>query len=425
MRSFNNLFGIITMLLPMAVFSGCRENDQLSPDRWNTTLLIYDAACQSDTLHFPYSGKWKVTSELEWITLGTTEGEGAIYLPLYIQENDDNSSRETIIKLLSQENEEAEIKIIQLPDANNGAPLVNLPKSYGLGWGYDLKEDYADITGVRGQVFDVASLINDWGKDAIVTEMNTVTNMSFVKAQSSETLQQEISGKVTGKVDIKVASAKVSVEYNRQISEQKDRLYVWCRDFRGVQTAYFDNDVDLFDSDVVRWCTTYSFQLSVRNDSPKEIVRKFGTHLVTQSCLGGKLDYYFTVSTDLTTEVEKIITAINVKVLCFKTSHTWVDENVWTNVKKDFIGNFVVTGGGEAGQRLNAQLKQYASKGEPLTDETLFDNWYACFSNAEKVKADDLAMVDFRVVPIWYIISRLNPEKGKAVEEYILKEYLR
>lgn len=424
MRFIHRANPLLYPLLFLLVLLACSDDNEPAPPNIEKTVLTYDAACHTDTLHFPFSGSWEIVADPEWTTVGRKEGMGDIIIPIYIQENNDGVSREGIIKVLL-EGKEAELKIMQSPDHNNGTPLVNLPKTYGLGWGYDLKEDYADISGVRGQVFDAAALINDWGEDAIAIETSTVTNMSFVKAQSSETLQQEMAGKVTGSVDLKVASAKVSVEYNKQITEQKDRLYVWCRDFRGVKTAYFDNDVDILDEEVVRWSTTYSFRLSVRNDTPKDIVKKFGTHLVTQACLGGKLDYYFTVSTDVTTEVEKIITAINVKVLFFKKSHTWVDEEVWTDVKKDFVGNFVVTGGGLAGERLNSQLKLYASKGEPLMDDTLFDKWYSCFEHAGKVNPDDLAMVDFKVVPIWYVVSRLDPAKGAALEEYVTKEYLK
>lgn len=58
----------------------------------------------------------------------------------------------------------------------------------------------------------------------------------------------------------------------------------------------------------------------------------------------------------------------------FQSSSTTVDEKTWTEIKKDFQGNFVVTGGGDSGTILNRQMKEYASKGEPLTDPTLFEN---------------------------------------------------
>lgn len=102
-------------------------------------------------------------------------------------------------------------------------------------------------------------------------------------------------------------------------------------------------------------------QLS-KNDKVEDIVRKFGTHVVTSSNLGGKLDYYFTLSQDIKTEIEKVVTSINVKILFFKSSSTTVDEKTWTEIKKDFQGNFVVTGGGDSGTILNRQMKSMLPK---------------------------------------------------------------
>lgn len=387
--------------------------------------LSYDAACQNDTLRLKYSGAWNVESCPEWISMPVKSAEGDIILPLYVQQNDDGIARKGDILIDLVNSDSLTFAIAQDASDNNGYHLLNLPESYGLGWGYDLREDYADLAGIRGQVFDVCALRNDWGDDIIMLDTHQVTNLYYARGESSETLQKDMSGKVSGGIDLKIASAKVSVEFDKQITEQKDRLYVWCRDFRGVRMAYFDNDIDLLDEETVKWCTTYSFRRSVSEDSASEIVRKFGTHLITKSCLGGKLDYYFTVSTDVTTEIEKIITTINAKLLFFKTSHTWVDEKVWSEVKKDFQGNFIVTGGGVTGDYLNAQLKKYAAKGEPLTDPELFDRWYECFNSAQTAKDSDLAMVDFNVIPIWYIVRLIDKEKGDAVKNYIITSYLK
>ena len=124
-----------------------------------------------------------------------------------------------------------------------------------------------------------------------------------------------------------------------------------------MKLAYFGNDVDLYDEEVLKWCTTSSFRNAVKNNPPQDIVRKFGTHVVTASYLGGKLDYYFTVTQNTKTTVEQISTTINVKVLFISTSASIVDEKTWQEVKKSFEGNFNVSGGGDAGIRLNSELQ--------------------------------------------------------------------
>ena len=99
-------------------------------------------------------------------------------------------------------------------------------------------------------------------------------------------------------------------------------------------------------------------------------------------------------------------------------------EKVWTEIKKDFEGQFHVSGGGEYGKRLNEEFDKYVSKGEPLQDQTLTDQWYACFENSN-TPDEDLVMVDFYVIPIWDIVEVLNPSKAQEIEDYITNKYLK
>lgn len=63
-------------------------------------------------------------------------------------------------------------------------------------------------------------------------------------------------------------------------------------------------------------------------------------------------------------------------------------------------------------------------KGEPLQDQTLTDQWYACFENSN-TPDEDLVMVDFYVIPIWDIVEVLNPSKAQEIEDYITNKYLK
>lgn len=325
-------YAVFTLIGVLSLIACNSENESHVTLETSPTMNL-SAACHTDTLRFKADESWQAECDAEWITLSSTEGCGDGILPIYIQQNDDDVSREGVI-VIRNSHSKVSVTINQSDNDNNGSPIINLAKDCGLGWGYDLNEDYADIAGIRGQIFDAAALKNDYGSEAIRIDAHASTNMCFEKAQSSTQLQSEIGGKVSGEVDIKVAKAKVSVEYNKQINEQKDRLYVWCRDARIVKLSYFGNDVSLTDRDVLKWCTTSSFRKSVKNDKVEDIVRKFGTHVVTSSYLGGKLDYYFTVSQDIKTEIEKVVTTINVKILFFKSSSTTVDEKTWTEIKK-------------------------------------------------------------------------------------------
>ena len=415
-------FYILLLLLTGACNDSVEKN--VCPVLESASKVTYDARCQTDTVRFAASGHWKATVSDGWITLLRAEGDGDGVVPLYIQQNDAGRTRQATLTIQLEGEQQLAVSLTQYMPDTNGSIIVDLPRTFGLGWGYDYSIDHADVDGWRGQVFDAAALHNDCGEDAVMVDHSTSTQLYFARAETSQKLQSEISGKLTGSVNLLVAGAKVSVEYKNQIEEQKDCLYVWCRDFRTVKCSYFSNDVDLLSEDVVQWCTTQEFRNSVKKDNAEEFVRKYGTHLITTSYLGGKLDYYFTVSQDVKTTTEQLITTINVKILWFKKTSTTVDEKVWSEVKKDFEGQFHASGGGEYGKRFNEELEKAVANGEPLDDPNLADEWYACFENSY-TPDEDLVMVDFYVIPIWEIVEVLNPSKARAIEDYITNEYLK
>lgn len=385
--------------------------------------LVCDARCQYQTIAFSTEEKWTLSSDADWITIRQKEGVGTTSSALYIQQNDERYERRATVSITTSSGKSQTVSIVQqLPD-ENGA-MIEFTKTFGLGWGYDLKEDLADVNGIRGQVFDIEALSNDYEDNVINVDNHTITKTQYAYGYSHQELETEMGTKVSASINLKVARATVSAEYSEQIKEQKDRLYIWWRDMRLVKKTYFSNDVNFNDKSVIDWCTTSAFRNSCKNDTPADLVKKFGTHLIVVSDLGGKFDYYFTLSSDVKEKIESLVTTVSVKILGFKKNSTSVNEKTWTDVKRDFKGKFYVEGGGIYGTRLNNALNECISQGTPIADERLFDNWFNCFSNIANIDMANLTMVDFEVIPIWDIVSIRNSEKGKDVREYITKNYL-
>ena len=387
--------------------------------------VSYDASCQMDTVRLTASGHWTVETDAEWVTLCIKEGTSDGLIPIYIQQNDMGRLRSATLTISASDGHTQTVSLSQMPTDGNGAAVVNMPLTFGIGWGYDLAADVADAQGLRGQVFDAAALVNDYGTDAFHNEPLTSTSLKYVREESTEQLQTKMAAKFAGRADILVASAKVSVEFARQISEQRDRLYVWCRDLRTVKKRVMDNDIELTDKEVALYCTTADFRQSVYNDTPADFVRKYGTHIVTSTTLGGKLDYWFTVSKSVSSTVEQIITEINVRVLFIKKSWTTVSEDSWEEVQKDFIGNFHVAGGGTAGVALDNAFKVYAENRELQSDTGLYETWYKCFESSTTARDEDLVMVDCGLTPIWNVVGALDKQKAADIENYVVKQYLK
>ena len=414
----------------LLLVAACSDSDGTSPiTLLSPESLEFDAQCQTDTIRFKAAGHWTATTDSEWMTLTVTEGrgEGEQQLPLYIQQNDDESLRRANVTIKADDGTTLSIPLRQLMPSENGNIAMNLPKNYGLGWGYDLKTDIADIEGLRGQIFDAAALKKYYGDDIIQVSNATSTQIMWESGQSHEELETKMSGRLCGKADLLVASGKVEMQYSKQISEKKDRRYIWARDFRQVKLAGFGLSMPYGNSTGMKRCTTYSFRNAVSRYSARDIVNKYGTHLVTTSALGGKLDYYFTLSQSVKTEVEQLVTTIQVKVLFVKKSSTSVEEHVWQEIKTDFEASFQLRGGGAIGEKLSKKLQDLSDNGTMLSeaDGPLFEQWDLRFADVENVDPDDLVMVNFQVMPIWEIIEPLNPTKAAEVEEYVMETYLK
>ncbi len=408
------------------VLASCSEDEsrdvlQLTSD----PAVTYDSSCQRDTVCFNATGGWKAETDARWLTLAQQEGTGDGRLPIYIQQNDGEQQRTATITITTHDGQQLQVALTQrLPDVN-GLSYVNLPKEYGVGWGYDMKTDVADVAGLRGQVFDAQRLLNDY-PNAIREANSTHTDLYFTSGNSHTELQQNMGAKFAGSADILVASAKVSVEYDNQTKETEDSRYVWARTFMSVKMASLGSVVDLGDEYIVRYCTTDEFfKEAMSKRSPEEFVKKYGTHLVTSSTLGGKLDYYFTISQKVRTEIERIITHINVKILFIETSTTTIDEKTWTDIQRDFKARYQVSGGGNVGIELNNQLRSCGEKNQPLENPELFEKWNDCFKDPNTVNPDDLTMIGFQVRPIWQVVEAINPKKADEIEAYVKKKYLK
>ena len=388
--------------------------------------LNWDASCQRDNIVFNADCGWNVESDCDWLTIEVDNGYGNGVVPVYVQQNDGGIDRTGNIRLQFEDGTKVDISVCQeASDLNSYGVLVNLPMTYGVGWGYDYSVDHADIDGIRGQIVDEAKLNRITGNQALITEAYASNYTRCVSEQSSARLIEKVSGELSAGVDIKIASAKLSGSFSKQTTENVDRLYVWYRDMRSVRKAHMSADL----SDIAKNCLTNDFKKAIdalkNGGSVKDFVNKYGTHFIWNSTLGGKFDWYFTVNQDIKETAEKIVVTVTVKLLFWKKTSTSVDEKLWTEVKKDFIADFEVTGGGEKGKNLNEALKATASKGEPLSDPDLITRWQDCFVNPNTAKDEDLTMIDFKVYPIWNIVKKVDKDVAKKIEDYILNEYLK
>lgn len=415
----------VIFLLGIVMTLACTRND-VQVEVVSPMSLNWDASCQRDSIIFNADCSWNAESDCDWLTIEADSGNGNGIVPVYIQQNDSETDRAGNITLHFKRGKDVRITVSQeSSDLNSYSELVNLPMTYGVGWGYDYSVDHADIDGVRGQIIDEARVNRFTGNTSLISEPHVSTHAEYVSEQTSTTLVDKISTTLSGEVDIKIASAKISGTFSRQTTENKDRLYVWYRDIRTVRRAYVNADI----LDITEYCLTSDFVRAIdelkKGGSPKDFVNKYGTHFIWNSTLGGKFDWYFTVSQEVKETVEQLILTITVKLLFWKKTSTSVDEKVWKDIKKDFIAYFEVSGGGAKGKELNSALQATASRGEPLSNPDLITLWQNCFNNSSVAKDEELTIVDFDVYPIWEIIECVDEGVARQIENFITNDYLK
>ena len=422
--------------LVVAVLAGCSSDEEVlpaMPARLTSEASVrYDACCQRDTIRFEAQGTWTASVDADWVTLPQSSNHAGNVLPLYIQQNDDNTLRVATVTITVGGDSQSVGGDLQSPTkltvalsqrvAEDNSKTIN-PADAGLnycvGWGYDAKADVADASGLRGQVLDGSKI------DSYVRLENDASNDMRLESGFTHTeLEQKIGAKVYLDANLFVASAKMEAQFSKQVSAVEDRRFVWCSDYKTVKTASISADLDLGNESSINGVVTAAFKNSVRDDSPKELVQKFGTHIITVSTLGGKLNYYFSYSRKVTTEVETVIKTVQAKVLFVRKTWTSKDEKVWSEISESFKSSYDVSGGGAIGNELRRQLEQSAKKGNEIEDNTLFDKWSNVFKTPQTANLADLAMVDFKVMPIWEIVEPINKSKAEQIENYVKNDYL-
>ncbi len=425
------LFIIFSLL---SIFISACEKESHTPG-FSTSLPSYlelDASCQVLEIPLGGIGNWRASTDCKWLTGIDTLGKEGESCRIYIEQNDGPALRKGKMTVYPEKGEAVDIFLDQLPiDSNGWEDVVKLPHNFGIGWGYDAKTEVADISGVRGQIFNAEELKKVYKNNKASVALNsTGVSQELIYDNSAEAISKKISTTVYGEIDLKAASVKIEGEYAQQISEKKNRLYVWYRDWRQVKVCYIT--VDIRDKNRAPQCFTSQFSKCISDVAngkmtPAEFVKTYGTHLIQRSFLGGKMDYYFTVSNDIKEKVETITLTVSVKFLGIKKSSSSVKENTWIDIKKDFIGNFYVKGGGGVGADVSALFAFYCNRGEALPEiySGKIEEWQKVFSNPNLVNPEDLTLVNFYVQPIWDIVKMQESEAAEKIEKYIREEYLR
>ncbi|WP_207421806.1 MAC/perforin domain-containing protein [Desertivirga brevis] len=281
-----------------------------------------------------------------------------------------------------------------------------------LGYGYDVTGEYSDSSAVRGSVVDIAKL-QRLQPTRVVVGKHTSTETNIMTTNNAEELARQISMDV---MDLRFFN----------MNEQERKKY-----FKGEINTYF-SDNNPFKSKYIygRSCEkrtigflsfnygsldsilTPSFGSDIQTKTPSEIIRKYGTHVLTRINIGSKFTVMYqseTTNPDWEKAAQQGFTIALAKT--FGSFSGYLD---YSN-SKSAPGNYAQKISFKASGGDPSLIKVTV---DPVTKVTTVDHreWIKLFKNeqAELVNIQN-------VQPIYEFVS--DPVKQKEVKSYF-DEYL-
>lgn len=194
-------------------------------------------------------------------------------------------------------------KLLRLTNMND----VNEKLRTVLGRGYDMTNRYAWSQDCKESVIDLKKVLADTNtsnvyiaRDANIGSGSStiIIGETMTKYRKNYSMSIVKGASVSGGLDAigKLSfSAETGHSFNKEISETNNRLF-------STKMFYVAKDANFFNTntvDMLREFLSDRFKGDLNVMRPKDIIRKYGTHVLLGGILGGRLDYHLsTVSTE-------------------------------------------------------------------------------------------------------------------------------
>jgi hypothetical protein len=174
----------------------------------------------------------------------------------------------------------------------------NLPASspakgdfYLLGYGYDVTGEFADSSAARDQIIDVVKLDNDRPSSVVVGKGDEGRSRTII-ADNCETYSMKLSSWTEATLGSRLYKGAITSFFPDQDALSEKHIYAGY--------TYIIQKNRIFCAthpEVLRTYLTDAFKIDIESSSPQDIVKKYGTHLLTDILLGSKLDIVYQAET--------------------------------------------------------------------------------------------------------------------------------
>lgn len=325
---------LMALAIAMTTFVACSSDDDNKyvadvtvPATVSTTTegnILVEAGASEFTFDIKTDGAWKVTSQNRFLHVKNGQGTGNATVTVAVENNtfEDRKLGHLDITFPGHEelNQTLNVEQKYLGDyGGNAADIIQLNnKIYGVGFSYDCKGEWASPNSVKVEVFNTSDLINDGILATGVAQMQlsdyTVTGSTVSEVSNKLTVKASIEGSYGG------FKGEANASFDMETSESNTYEYA---------STYFD--IQLYRASLSKSPQSLIFDYMTddaynainglpvetkrgkRNlygntrEGLKRLIEDFGTHVIVEAGLGGRLRRSLQVNTS------EITTAYDVK----------------------------------------------------------------------------------------------------------------
>ncbi len=421
---FNSLTAVAGLVIMASICFSCSDSDSDVPSVEVTPLELSEQQVEIGSDGRYYSVTMQVngsdlslqdvhaTTDADWIRLeaDTISRDGR--LTFYVKPNTSTRSREGIINLtlhstLSTLNSQFTVHQRCEAEDDNNAVEGGLTRKARVGYGYNMLIDYMNPECVTEPIIDYEKLVQaeeSWGT-IIAEEGRSEQSLSYHSSYSIEEMQSWMSKQSSTEVDFLFVNKSVSKFQSTSDYDMSQQTFGYSSLSKIVATRYIDEGKvqsiirqggDIFTEDFREMYNEVNSNPTA--DNVRQMVQKFGTHLVTYADLGGRLDYSVNFSSEETSRetVDKYMKYKNGQ----KKEDKEIREAAHAIINSGGL-NFDIYGGTETAI---TALKNHASTKDRYgqVDPGVLGEWL----NSIKVSnPQSVSLVRTMMQPIWQLFS--------------------
>lgn len=430
---YSKLASLVLLAVCMYAFSSCKDDTTSgTPEPGIPTQLALQRVNSFYEVEAPVNGDWVVTEYPDWAGPMEESGKAGEKITLFVETNDENEDRSGTLTILGTDGNTQQILLLQrglFNDEDNGEILSSKDLNLTRGVGYTVNvfgtsptSKYALIGNSPINHSKLVKQLNAIGEaDAMVDEDRFYSQVESVTGNSTSAVANQLS--VNAGVEVGIGAFKLSVEAGYAKDQSGNDRYTYAieeiqhitgsRQLRAGALRYLaDQGADIFQS-------SFKKQYEALKANPtdetvmRQILKKYGTHVITQGTLGGELKLSMQMKVTDQTSSSDIHAAIGLGVSVLNAEAGAELSNKEQAIADNTTISLVTYGGNNV--YTIAPGTTFEAFQKTVMDKDKLEKWVSSIQSGES-----LSLIDMEIIPIYDL---LPAEAREPMREFMIGKY--